>query len=271
MNAPFIIKEAKRIQSLIQKIELFRSPLSLELKIIPSMPGAIRLNTNAVERGNIVPEYLGFVYYLNDDTYSRIVIEREEDTNDLIASIPSVYSNLGRGTGTFLFYLSILLASKTGIKYITIDNDTEYPIRAAKGIYRWFEPNHRNLNENNQERFQRATTLEEKMNVTHEKMIFNLQRFTLNTWKDHVKEMYETQLLKNPNKKNSPWADGDFHGKIDQFIHRVQQSNIVHSTQYGPRRSARVARKTPYSRGGRGGRGKRRRTHNRRKSSITRQ
>ena len=57
----------------------------------------------------------------------------------LSAEIPSLYSSIGRGTGFFLLHVAMLIAIASGALDITLDNDTDEPLRAARGVYRLFE------------------------------------------------------------------------------------------------------------------------------------
>jgi hypothetical protein len=255
---PLIIKEAKRLHTLVNKLGFFRSPYFLKLKITPSLPGLIELNTNKVEKGNgELPTAISVTYSLNSETYCRLNFEMEEQGENsgqyiFTSSIPSVYSDLGKGTGTFLFYLQILLAHRCRARYIVLDNDTAYPDRAAQGIYKWFRPNNRNFTEYNRIRFQEANTILNKLSISGGKMVMDLHQFSDEIWKEHVNMI----KIGNNTNENTPWNHNNFKDGIDKLF----TDNSLSS--YGPRRSARISiRKSPYSRTG----GKRK-TRGRRKS-----
>jgi len=245
-NVQNIIKNARHIEQTVNQLGFFRPSYSLQMSLHPTLPGPVRLPIENVESGKVVPSMFNVKYYLNENTYCDLVFEMEDRQGESVFTsfIPSVYSDLGKGTGTFLFYLQILLAHRAGARYIVLDNDTDNTERAAKGIYKWFRPNNRNLNEYNMERFQEAKSVYDQLSVTGGKMVLDLQSFSSDTWKEHVKAI---SIGKNTN-ENRPWANGDFLSRVDELLSRPVPAS------YGPRRGSNLTRsakkKTPYSRGG---------------------
>ena len=60
--------------------------------------------------------------------------EYDEDRYSLSVDITDAYSSVGRGTGFFLFHLAMVVAILSGAVEIKIDNCTDDPARAIKGI-----------------------------------------------------------------------------------------------------------------------------------------
>ena len=85
---------------------------------------------------------------LNDQTYADCFYTYESDGSDnerMVAQIPMIMSELGYSTGFFLFHLQLVIAVVAGVSEITLDNDTDEPQRARKGIYQLFELNTRTM------------------------------------------------------------------------------------------------------------------------------
>ncbi len=264
-NAPLIIQKAREIQHAVNELGFFLSPHSLELEIEPSLPGMNLIPLPMVESGQRVPNMMSVKYSLNEETYCTLVFEMEEREDGYVFTsfIPSVYSNMRFGTGTFLFYLQILLAHRSGARFIVLDNDTNSPERAAQGIYKWFRPNNRNMNNRQRQRLQNATTMYNKLSITGGKMVLDLQEFSIDTWKEHVKSI----SIKRNNNEDTPWAEG-FSSKVDRLLASLASS--ASASSYRPvRRSTRAKSRSPYSRGGfrKTKRGRRRRSHQRRRKS----
>lgn len=56
------------------------------------------------------------------------------------SKISMVESNMGYRVGTFLFDIFIYISILIKVKMVKLDNDTDDPLRAAKGIYNMFTP-----------------------------------------------------------------------------------------------------------------------------------
>lgn len=94
------------------------------------------LTCKVVENTN---ERLILIFKLNDDTYS-CVRYMEQDAKPNIERRRVSYecglnSSIGFRTGEFLLHLQILLAIKSKVKEFKLDNFTDDPARAARGIY----------------------------------------------------------------------------------------------------------------------------------------
>jgi hypothetical protein len=82
---------------------------------------------------------------LNSETYADCFYMYESDKERLVAHIPDVKSSLGYSTGFFLFHLQLVIAAVAGVSEITLENNTNEPQRAQKGIYQLFELNTRTM------------------------------------------------------------------------------------------------------------------------------
>jgi hypothetical protein len=84
-------------------------------------------------------------FFWNEETFCRLQILYKLVRNNykLIGHIPFLKTTLNQRTGSFLFHLSILLASLVGVEEINIENCTNDPLRASYGIYKAFCVNKR--------------------------------------------------------------------------------------------------------------------------------
>lgn len=118
-------------------------------------------HTVQITRHELLPNGYSFVLSLNDDTYVKLFLEYEhfhypvkngrigekgEEIDAVSASVPSVYSSLGKGTGLFLLHLAMAIAVASGAVQIQLDNDADEPVRAVQGIYQLFSADLRSTN-----------------------------------------------------------------------------------------------------------------------------
>lgn len=82
-----------------------------------------------------------------ENTYANAFYVWDAEKESMTVTITMVESGLGQSTGFFLFHLHLLLAVLAGATEITLDNDTDDPVRARQGIYQLFETNDRGMNE----------------------------------------------------------------------------------------------------------------------------
>lgn len=120
-----IRKNVASIQSLIAKDGILNSDFPLEITF------------KRIEHNPTKSFYVTFS--LNEHTYCTSGYMKETDQT-LRCFVPSVYSNLGNRSGTFLLQLQILLAISMDCKEMTLDNFTDDPARAAGpgGVYEMF-------------------------------------------------------------------------------------------------------------------------------------
>jgi hypothetical protein len=83
-------------------------------------------------------------FYMNIDNNFLdkhvILIGQFINDEEFYSQINMVKSNMGYRTGNFLFDIFIYISILIGVSKIKLENDTDYPLRAAKGIYSMFEP-----------------------------------------------------------------------------------------------------------------------------------
>lgn len=104
--------------ALYQKaVTLFRHPYHLEYTITPHSKNCVVLF--ALRKGDWHVAHASVVYPLDDST----------------AVCDHVDSAIGHRVGSFLFLLHYRLAMECGVRLFTLDNMTDDPPRAARGIY----------------------------------------------------------------------------------------------------------------------------------------
>jgi hypothetical protein len=83
-------------------------------------------------------------FYMNIDNIFLdkhvLLIGQFINDEEFYSQINMVKSNMGYRTGNFLFDIFIYISILIGVSKIKLENDTDYPLRAAKGIYSMFEP-----------------------------------------------------------------------------------------------------------------------------------
>jgi hypothetical protein len=83
-------------------------------------------------------------FYMNIDNNFLdkhvLLIGQFINNEEFYSQINMVKSNMGYRTGNFLFDIFIYISILMGVSKIKLDNDTDDPLRAAKGIYSMFEP-----------------------------------------------------------------------------------------------------------------------------------
>jgi len=83
-------------------------------------------------------------FYMNIDNNFLdkhvILIGQFINDEEFYSQINMVKSNMRYRTGNFLFDIFIYISILIGVSKIKLENDTDYPLRAAKGIYSMFEP-----------------------------------------------------------------------------------------------------------------------------------
>jgi hypothetical protein len=83
-------------------------------------------------------------FYMNIDNNFLdkhvLLIGQFINDEEFYSQINMVKSNMGYRTGNFLFDIFIYISILIGVSKIKLENDTDHPLRAAKGIYSMFEP-----------------------------------------------------------------------------------------------------------------------------------
>lgn len=92
-------------------------------------------------------EGIGIQLLLEKGTYANAFYRWDAEKDSMAVIITMVESGLGQSTGFFLFHLHLLLAVLAGASEITLDNDTDDPVRARQGIYKLFKTNNRGMDD----------------------------------------------------------------------------------------------------------------------------
>jgi hypothetical protein len=74
-------------------------------------------------------------FLLDKDNYSDTLYFANTDTGSLKGKVLGVYSNVGNKIGSFLLQLQLLLMFISNVTLLNLDNYTNEPARAARGIY----------------------------------------------------------------------------------------------------------------------------------------
>lgn len=98
-------------------------------------------------RSEPTDEGVGIQLLLEEDTYANAFYRWDAEKESMATIITMVESGIGHATGFFLFHLQLLIAVLAGASEITLDNDTNDPVRARQGIYQLFKTNDREMSE----------------------------------------------------------------------------------------------------------------------------
>jgi len=153
-------------------------------------------------------------FYINDETYCTGGYMIETDLSRK-CFIPSLYSNIGNRSGSFLLQLQVLLAISTNCKEITLDNFTDNPARAASksGVYGIFHIDKRGSDRSD---FIGATT-EEKLLASEGQMRFIIDSNSKNIWVEEMKN-----FASHVDDTKDPW-NTDLEKHINMFIYNINQ------------------------------------------------
>lgn len=87
-------------------------------------------------------------FLLDKENYSDTLYFTNTDTSSLNAKVLGVYSNVGNKIGSFLLQLHLLLMFISNVASVDLDNYTDDPARAARGVYSDFSVRKRGPSEN---------------------------------------------------------------------------------------------------------------------------
>ena len=122
-----ILTICKTIKKMINKEDFFKDDITFDYTYG---------NTNQLSGFQLVVS-------LNKATYCSAVYTSKDGSHLDHVHIIFVASNLGHYTGVFLFNIQLLICSILGFPEVTLENYTDDPVRAAKGIYKSFKVNQR--------------------------------------------------------------------------------------------------------------------------------
>lgn len=192
-----LIEDAERITSLVNESNLFKSPFTIECKYKMTERG-----------GSIVVSF-----NLNKDTFASSEFYNHSSIVEPYIDVVILYvkSDIGYGTGFFLFYLQLLLCYIENIQQITLENETDDSLRAAKSIYGEFNVNKRGVNRSE---FM-GKTLKEQLYIAEHKMRRVMSSDFLHSW---------SKVLIKLNKKaistpESPWEPNYLHNLNTFFFY----------------------------------------------------
>lgn len=195
-----IRRNAGSIQSLIAKNNLLNAhfPLKTTFK---------RLEQNSTKS-------LYVKFSLNENTYCTAGYMKETDET-LRCFIPSVYSNIGNRSGTFILQLQILLAISMDCKEITLDNFTDDPARAAGpgGVYEMFSVDKRG---NDPSSFD-GQPLDHQLLLSEGQMRYIITSNSISEWNKKMKHL-STQIDVSRN----PW-NSESNVNIQKFVRTIGQ------------------------------------------------
>lgn len=187
-------------------------------------------------RGRAVESSLSVVLRLNADTFCDVLYVLHPTHGVPQVIIRYITSDVGQGTGTFLLYLQLWVAYRMGIQDVVLENETDDPVRAARGIYEAFEVEERGKNRT----ALRGQSLAEKLHTVEGAMRLRM----------------------------GPWFEAHAVRKLERLMDAVENQGVY--TVWSEEAPASVSRwlREEKQRGFRGG-GRRKTHHRRRKVSIT--
>ena len=218
------------IENIINKSGIFKSEYKIVFKIL-NMNDSV----NCMFALSTIHD-INISYENTNDNYSRAVYLYEDCGINVGYPI-----GMGRGVtssgnriGHFLFYLQILLVIKSGIFDFQLENFTDEPARAGRGIYCMLTPDRRTHEQELRNAEKEASsiqknivkgssiisddmgklTLEDKLQITEGSMRFTLKKNSINIW---IKYMLE--LIQKINVTDiSPWINKE---NIRLFLNKI--------------------------------------------------
>jgi len=175
----------------------------------------LKISFKRLEQNSTKSFYVTFT--LNENTYCSSGYMRETDET-LRCFIPSVYSEIGNRSGTFLLQLQVLLAISMDCKEITLDNFTDDPARAAGlgGVYEMFSVDKRG---NDPSSFSRQS-LEDKLLLSEGQMRYIITTNSMSEWKKKMKS-----IIEQINVFRNPW-DSKSKINLNKFITNIGQQRF---------------------------------------------
>ena len=226
-----------------------------ELKILN--PDRYRLQVAVGQRNDSTSVTFGIVNHSGEILASSSAIYFIEDTGhrrqELCGRGQGVSSTLSSSTGTFLFYLQLLLAFLSNVQNFDLDNFTDDPTRAAAGIYKMLELDPRGL------------TGEERTKLTIHATEGKMRLRKLGDfgaeWEREMRKLAEkiarTKPLEGGAEEDTSWPwNPDVESLIVTFIAQIKQNYRLRGGRKSRRYRRKKSRKRTKRRRGR----KRRRT-----------
>jgi hypothetical protein len=119
-----------RIEHLIKNAELIKKLINDNNIFLPKLKIKIIKPTTSEKSSSLVLFFL-----LDEENYSDTLYFINTDNGSLEGKVLGVYSNVGNKKGSFLLQLQLLLMFMSNVTLLHLDNYTNDPARAARGIY----------------------------------------------------------------------------------------------------------------------------------------
>lgn len=219
-----VARSVREVVSFFTEHPVVVPPLTLSVSISEHLP-----------RGRAMESSLSVVLRFNEETFCDVLYVLHPTKGVPQVSIQYITSDIGQGTGTFLLYLQLWVAYRMGIQDVVLENETDDPVRAARGIYEAFEVEERGKNRT----ALRGQSLAEKLHTVEGAMRLRM----------------------------GPWFEAHAVRKLEGLMDQVEDKGVY--TVWSEEAPASVARwlREEKQRGFRGGmrKGGRRKTHHRRR------
>jgi hypothetical protein len=169
-----------RISTLLSQAEIETKNIIRIMK--PLIPTGYTLTYNLYPSGTI---YLILSEDLTNKTVSdaNVTYIVSDGISNKYAYINNVSSTIGNKTGTFLLYLHIYILIKLNITMVSLNNSTNIPDRAAKGIYKMFRVDMRDQNRSKYS----GASLHDRLIISGGDM--RLHVTDMNTWMDYFNDL----------------------------------------------------------------------------------
>lgn len=130
-----VARSVREVVSFFTDHPVVVAPLKLEVSVAEHLP-----------RRRAVESALSVVLRFNEETFCDVLYVLHLTKSVPQVSIQYITSDVGQGTGTFLLYLQLWVAYRMGIQDVVLENETDDPVRAARGIYEAFDVEERGKN-----------------------------------------------------------------------------------------------------------------------------
>jgi hypothetical protein len=142
-------------------------------------------------------------FSLNEDSYSMatyFIDDSAPRAGYLTGAGRGVKSNLGKRTGTFLFHLQLLLMLLSGAQVFYLENFTDEPARAAKGIYSLLNVNKTKRDTGAERSEFTGARLDDQLMTSEGQMRLIVDANSLNKWLHQMRELGSKLEM-----SGSPW------------------------------------------------------------------
>ena len=188
---------ARRIVELLNKHKIFSKDVEVEFK------------KDDDKSSNFI-----LYFSLNDENYSDTLYFIKDETGSISGKVLGVYSSVGNKVGSFLLQLQLLLMFISNVPYLDLDNFTNDPARAARGVYNDFSVKKKGSPEN-----WKGKDLAEQLNMSNGEMIY---KPTAESRKNVEQKMRD--IVGEQKAKGQPLPFWNNYDNIDKFIRDLHQT-----------------------------------------------